>query len=647
MDVYMRTMLQNKKIFVSGGAGVIGNELIPMLHEAGAIILVGDLKPKPQEWPQDIMYRQGDLNFISKEEFALFEPEVFIHLAATFERSTETYGFWDENFNHNVKLSNYLMTLLKDMRSLERVVFASSYLIYDEKLYSFSQPQTIAFSLSEKANINPRNLTGTAKLQHEIELKFLEGFKSDQFTSISARIFRGYGKGSRCVISRWIRSLNKNEKIKVYKKEGLFDYVYAKDTALGLMKLAGAKNVTGIINLGTGKARKVEDIVSILKKHFPAMQYEEADSDILFEASEANTEKLVREIGWKPSFSLEEAIKEMIEYERNNKTKSNEKTGNVLVTSISKKVPLVNMVRNGASKLKPGVQLFGADSNKNIIAKYFVDEYWQMPLLKELTPQAIVSFCKKNNITAIIPTRDGELSFFAGIKQELSDHGIAVMVSDSTSIGISIDKINFYHHCHKASVNAIQTEKNIELIQSEKYVVKEQFGAGSLSIGLNLNKEQAMAHAARLHYPVFQPFIEGEEFSIDVYVQKDRQIKGLIIRKRELVENGESQITFNVKNERLKECCTTLVNSLSFYGHLVLQAIIDKTGQPYLIECNARFGGASTFSVQCGLDSFYWFLLETNGVDVSSYSFVYNEEKRYKQVRYMADKFILNDDISI
>jgi nucleoside-diphosphate-sugar epimerase len=36
--------MKNKKVFVSGGAGVIGRELIPKLVKMGAIVLVGDLK---------------------------------------------------------------------------------------------------------------------------------------------------------------------------------------------------------------------------------------------------------------------------------------------------------------------------------------------------------------------------------------------------------------------------------------------------------------------------------------------------------------------------------------------------------------------------------------------------------------------------
>ena len=253
-----------KRIFVSGGAGVIGSELIPMLHATGADVMVGDLKPRKASWPGSVRYRQGDLNEMKVQELRAFSPEVFIHLAATFERSTETYGFWEENSRHNVRLSHHLMTIHKDLESLRRVLFASSYLIYDPKLYCFSEPQSHARRLREDDPILPRNLTGMAKLAHEIELRFLEGFRKESFSTVIARIFRGYGRGSHCVISRWIRALLRGEPIQVYRPEGFFDYIYAAETARGLIKLVQHSDLTGIINLGTDRARRVSEVVDVL-----------------------------------------------------------------------------------------------------------------------------------------------------------------------------------------------------------------------------------------------------------------------------------------------------------------------------------------------------------------------------------------------
>ena len=111
---------KNKKVFVSGGAGVIGSVLIEKLYKKRAIIFVGDLKPKPTNFHKKIIYWQGDLNYITKEEIEEFSPEIFFHLAATFERSLETYKFWEENFHNNVLLSHHLMDCLKDIKNLKK-----------------------------------------------------------------------------------------------------------------------------------------------------------------------------------------------------------------------------------------------------------------------------------------------------------------------------------------------------------------------------------------------------------------------------------------------------------------------------------------------------------------------------------------------
>ena len=290
-------MWKDKRVFISGGAEG-GTYLVEKLYNLGANLYVGDLKPRPNSWPGEIRYRQGDLNYILKEELEEFAPEYFFHLAATFERSEETYDFWEENFYHNVRLSNHLMTCLKDSKTLKKVVFASSYLIYDPELYLFDQPQKQAVRLKESAPIYPRNLCGTAKLLHEIELDFLKHFNK-HYDMVCARIFRSYGKNSRDIISRWIRALLREEKITVYNEEGMFDYVYAGDVAEGLIKLAESR-ATGIYNLGRDNARSIAEVIEVLKRYFPAMDLEKIAVEQKYEASQADMDLFRSRTGWSP-----------------------------------------------------------------------------------------------------------------------------------------------------------------------------------------------------------------------------------------------------------------------------------------------------------------------------------------------------------
>ena len=634
-------MLKGKKVFISGGNGVIGNALVNMLHQHGAIIYVGDLKPRPLDWSKDITYRQGDLNYITKEELENFAPEYFFHLAATFERSTETYEFWQENYRHNVHLSNHLMSLLKDSEHLRKVIFASSYLIYDPKLYSFKEPAPKAYRLKETDPIYPRNLTGVAKLNHEIELRFLEEFKHEKYHTVSARIYRSYGKNSRDIISRWVRSLLNNEMLTVFKKEGLFDYIFADDVAEGLIRIADNPTAKGIYNLGNDNARRVEEVLTVLKSHFPDMKFKEEESNINYEASQANMDYYFETFGWKPQQQIETVIPKIIAYEKDKRNiiQQNEKTA-VLVTSISKKTGLLKAVKKACNKYGTNVKLIGGDVNKNAIGKHFVDEFWEMPTLKELNVDTLISFCKKNHIKLIIPTRDGELLFWSRIKTELKSNGIAVMVSDSEAIEICLDKLNFYETLNKLNLPAIPATKNIDLLKdTERFVVKEQFGAGSLSIGLNLTKGQAIEHAKKLQAPIFQPYIPGKEVSVDVYIDGKGKTKGVIVRSRDEVVNGESQVTTTVNNPDLEKLSISLAEKIKLSGHIVLQIMIDSENKNHIIECNSRFGGASTLSVHCGLDSFYWALLEAFGNDISEYPFL-KPSKQKSQIRFPEDIII-------
>lgn len=634
-------MLKNKRIFISGGAGVIGNELIIKLHDLGAILYVGDLKSRPNSWPSSIAYRQGDLNFISREEIELFKPEVFIHLAATFERSNESYDFWGENYWHNIRLSNYLLSLMKDFSSLERVIFASSYLIYNPSLYFFNSPQETAKRLTETDPVLPRNLIGSAKLLHEMELDFLNNYKSDQFTSVCTRIFRGYGKGSKCVISRWIRDLLRGNPIQVYRKEGRFDFIYAEDTAYGIIRLIENYTIKGIVNLGTDNARSIEEVLNILKSHFPDMMVQESEINIPYEASQANMDLLKNKTGWKPQIKLEDAIPRIIKYESDIMNTPKESLHNILITSISKKIPMIEQVTNAARKINSQYKIFGADIDKNVLGVHFVDEFWHIPKIEDLHLDKLISYCRKNKINSIIPTRDGDLIYFAKHKKDLESHNISVMISDLEITEICLDKLKFYDLYNNTGLKIIPTYTDINEIKSKQYVVKEQFGAGSKSVGINLLKDDAIRHSQNLLHPIFQPFIEGREASIDLYVNRNGSIIGIIMRYRDIVINGESQITTTFFDSKLDQLVRQFVNKKPFFGHIVLQIIIDQNNEYNLVECNPRFGGASTLSIAAGLDSFYWFLLEAQKVDISNYFFYHDYTKKIKQVRYPSDKIMI------
>lgn len=312
--------------------------------------------------------------------------------------------------------------------------------------------------------------------------------------------------------------------------------------------------------------------------------------------------------------------------------------GNVLVSSAGGKVPLVTLIKKSCLMFETGIQVIAGDSNPAAISQYFADSFWVMPQLEKMNTQKISEECKLRGINRVIPTRDGELLFFAKNKKELESNGVSVMISSPETVEICLDKLRFASLGIEAGLPVIPAYESLPANAEGTWVVKERYGAGSLSMGLNLSAAEAHVHAARLKAPIFQPFLSGmQEFSADIYVDRSGHMKGCVVRTRDVVVNGESQITTTTANPTLVNVCQRLVGALPFYGHIIIQAFVDASGGVHLIEVNPRFGGASSLAIEAGLDSFYWFLLESQGADLRDTPFLHDPARRLRQVRYARD----------
>jgi carbamoyl-phosphate synthase large subunit len=311
-----------RTVLVTGGAGLIGRALVEQLLRSVDRIVCVDLKPKPEKWEGEskIDYLSMDANVLTAEQLAPFGIGVVFHLAATFERTAETPKFWGENYHHNVRLSHHLGSLYSRLPTVERVVFASSYLIYDSDHYTFAEPQERAVTVDEQFSVKPRNICGAAKLLHETELEFLSTF--NRFTVVYPRIFRVYGPGE-CgrlggtVINRWINQLldRPDEPLEVYGQEARFDYVFSDEVATGLLMIAASSH-SGVVNLGRGEARAVEEVLALLKEHFPGMSCRYGETRFKYEACQADMTLFEEVTGWCPGIRLEEGLRRCIDLAR-------------------------------------------------------------------------------------------------------------------------------------------------------------------------------------------------------------------------------------------------------------------------------------------------------------------------------------------
>ena len=316
----------------------------------------------------------------------------------------------------------------------------------------------------------------------------------------------------------------------------------------------------------------------------------------------------------------------------------------LLISSASKKIPLVRAVQFAVSRLNLAVEVIAGDSSESALARYVADDFWIMPKTQDNTLKQILDGCIKRNIRIILPTRDGELLFWATHAKHFESYGIHVIISPADGVATCIDKLAFSQFGGNKKLPIVKAEININELASTRYVVKERFGAGSKEVGIDLDYKKAQEHASGLKNPIYQPFIEGLEFSADAWIEKSHNVKALILRRRDVVINGESCVTTTFTNTKIEQQVKQCLEQLKLCGPVVLQGIIDSNGELHIIECNARFGGASSAGIAAGVDSLYWSIFEAIGRNVNDLSFK-RISGELRQIRITTDIYAYGPDI--
>jgi len=284
----------------------------------------------------------------------------------------------------------------------------------------------------------------------------------------------------------------------------------------------------------------------------------------------------------------------------------------LLFSSLSAKVALYEGVLESAKRYHEQATLIGADCDPNCPAASIVEAFSPIRTLADMDEGLLLEYCRKLELTHIIPTRDGELDFWASNQTALAQQGVKVMVSKKDAIQHCQDKLLFCKALEKSSIPAIPTSEKATDLAGKRFVVKKRTGSASQSIGMNLTIKEAVLHAEKLDNPIFQPMIEGQEFSAETWIGSTGNCHGMVLRWRTKVIDGEaheSEIFENREWEERMGKTFEKINGLS--GHVLAQVLVDGERNLHLVEINPRLGGASPLALAAGLSSIEWFLLQS------------------------------------
>ena len=261
---------------VTGGAGFIGSNVVASLNEAGASgVVVADLLGKDDAKWRNLAKRQvADL--VPPAELMGWldgrKLEAVIHMGAISD-TTATDG--DLVMENNFRTSLRLLDWCTQTRT--PFIYASSAATYGDGAQGFDDD----WSLAALRKLKPINLYGWSK--HLFDLAVVDRYvKKEKLPPhwVGLEFFNVYGpneyhKGAMAsVLAKVFDTAKAGQPVKLFKsyRDGVADgdqrrdFIYVDDAIAVLRWLLGATGVSGIFNVGTGKAESFRDMIGAMFK---------------------------------------------------------------------------------------------------------------------------------------------------------------------------------------------------------------------------------------------------------------------------------------------------------------------------------------------------------------------------------------------
>ncbi|MCL5127870.1 MULTISPECIES: ATP-grasp domain-containing protein [unclassified Algibacter] len=319
---------------------------------------------------------------------------------------------------------------------------------------------------------------------------------------------------------------------------------------------------------------------------------------------------------------------------------------NILITSAGRRVSLVEAFQKELKEIFPKGKVMTTDFNIKLSAACQIsDGSFQLPLVSDDDYfDLLLKVCLENEIKLIIPTIDTELLLLAKKEKQFLKHGIKPIIASQKFVEMCRDK---------RQIHVFFEENNVQIAKEySKYdyklpiFIKPKNGSRSIDTYTITKHEQLTKYHFKNDDLMFLKYLdhdEFEEYTCDLYYDKNHDLKCVVPRKRIEVRDGEVNKCVAEKGplvDYIKERLSFIDGAIGcltaqFFKH-------KKTDEIFGIEINARFGGGYPLSYFVGANYPKWLIQEYLLEEDITIDYLADWEENLLMLRY--DKEVLVHD---
>lgn len=320
----MTVFYKNKKVLVTGGTGLIGQPLVEMLKNQGALVTVVSLDD-PARAPQGVSFKRADLREFSNCMDVCQNQEIVFQLAGVKGSPAMTAKRPASFFVPTLSFSINMMEAAR-RSGIERFLFTSSVGVYAPSEIFYEDDVWKTFP-----SPNDR-FAGWAKRMGELQAEAYKiEYGWDKISIVRpANVygpFDNFDSNNAMVIPSLIKRAMEENPLTVWGDGSpIRDFIHARDVARGML-LAIEKGISEPLNLGSGTGVTIKEVAEIVAANVPHRPIKliwdinkpKGDAKRLMDMTRAHS------YGFKPEISIEEGIRETIAWYTKNQHIANQR----------------------------------------------------------------------------------------------------------------------------------------------------------------------------------------------------------------------------------------------------------------------------------------------------------------------------------
>ncbi|AMY10393.1 carbamoyl phosphate synthase-like protein [Luteitalea pratensis] len=289
---------------------------------------------------------------------------------------------------------------------------------------------------------------------------------------------------------------------------------------------------------------------------------------------------------------------------------------NVVVTAASRRVALVRALQGALARLTPHGRVVATDIDAFSPAVHIADAAEAVP--RSDHPDyvtALLEVCDAHDAGILVPTIDDELETIAAAADRFAAAGVVVMGPGVETARVCRDKLRTAAHLQRHGIRVAATWSPAQVRDLElgpPLFIKPRCGRGSVGAFPIRTRDQLRFFLQYVADPVVQEYLEGPEFTIDLFCDMHGRPISAVPRERLVIRAGVTDRGRTVRSRDLMDLAVRCAAVLPFRGAVNVQCrVVD--GTPVIFEINPRFSGGIQLTVAAGADFAEWTIRVARG----------------------------------